>query len=199
MAKGPKVPEHVLKKRKTLEAVAAKKAKDLVVTRAANKVERKSIFEKAAKYAKEYKTTEKDLVRNRREAKKCGNFFMEPEPKLVAVIRIKGINAVDPKSRKILQLMRLRQVPPPWCRSHDSAGTSGRPRGAGGSEVEQSGRQFLVVETRRSRVDAWGGAGGARIDGGMTRARAMGKSQPVADLFSRLLQQSRQCLEQAAG
>lgn len=110
MAKGPKVPEHVLKKRKTMDATAAKKAADLVATRAANKIERKSIFLKAAKYAKEYQTTEKNLVRNRREAKKCGNFFMEPEPKLVAVIRIKGINAVDPKSRKILQLMRLRQV-----------------------------------------------------------------------------------------
>jgi large subunit ribosomal protein L7e len=60
--------------------------------------------------AKEYKTAEKELVRNRREAKKHGNFYMEPEPKLVYVVRIKGINAVDPKTRKILQLMRLKQI-----------------------------------------------------------------------------------------
>ena len=110
MAKSPKVPEHVLKKRKTQEAVAAQKPKDLVKARAENKVERKSIFKKAAVYAKEYKTAEKELVRNRREAKKHGNFYMEPEPKLVYVVRIKGINAVDPKTRKILQLMRLKQV-----------------------------------------------------------------------------------------
>ncbi len=109
-AKGPIVPEHVLKKRKTLEAIQADRSKKLAEQRAKNKVQRGVIFKKAAKYAAEYKQKEADLVRLRREAKKHNNFFMEPEPKLVFVVRIRGINAVDPKTRKILQLMRLRQV-----------------------------------------------------------------------------------------
>eukprot|EP00285_Hemiselmis_virescens_P005628 CAMPEP_0173378520 /NCGR_PEP_ID=MMETSP1356-20130122/1664_1 /TAXON_ID=77927 ORGANISM="Hemiselmis virescens, Strain PCC157" /NCGR_SAMPLE_ID=MMETSP1356 /ASSEMBLY_ACC=CAM_ASM_000847 /LENGTH=241 /DNA_ID=CAMNT_0014331607 /DNA_START=19 /DNA_END=744 /DNA_ORIENTATION=+ len=110
MAKGPVVPEHVLKKRKTLEAIQADRSKKLAEERAKNKVQRGVIFKKAAAYAKEYKQKEADLVRFRREAKKHNNFFMEPETKVVFVIRIRGINAVDPKTRKILQLMRLRQI-----------------------------------------------------------------------------------------
>eukprot|EP00961_Rhodomonas_salina_P172038 2320005-Rhodomonas_salina.1 len=104
-----KVPEHVLKKRKAQDAIAAKKAEELAVQRKANKTARAEIYKKAKGYAKEYKDTEAQLVNMRRVAKKHNNFFMEPEPKVVFVVRIKGINAVDPKTRKILQLMRLRQ------------------------------------------------------------------------------------------
>ena len=35
---------------------------------------------------------------------------MEPEAKLVFVIRIRGLNGVAPKTKKILQLLRLRQI-----------------------------------------------------------------------------------------
>ena len=109
-AKPAPVPERVLKKRKAQEAIAAAKAAKMVEDKKANKIERKAIYDKAAKYLKEYQAMEKDVVEKRREAKKTGNFYMEPEPKLMLVIRIKGINAVPPKTRKILQLMRLRQV-----------------------------------------------------------------------------------------
>lgn len=115
MPKGPAkapapVPEHVLKKRKKQEAAAAEKAKKLVADKKASKDERRAILNKAKTYAKEYAAAAKDVVEKRREAKKHGNFYMEPEPKLMLVVRIKGINAVDPKTKKILQLMRLRQV-----------------------------------------------------------------------------------------
>ena len=114
MPKAPKkvapVPEHVLKKRKAQDAIAAARAAKLVEDKKASKIERKAIFDKAAKYDREYKASERDLVEKRRSAKKTGNFYMEPEPKVMLVVRIKGINAVDPKTRKILQLMRLRQV-----------------------------------------------------------------------------------------
>lgn len=109
-AKPAPVPEHVLKKRKAQESIAAAKAAKMVEDKKASKIERKAIYDKAAKYMKEYKAMEKDVVEKRREAKKTGNFYMEPEPKLMLVVRIKGINAVAPKTRKILQLMRLRQV-----------------------------------------------------------------------------------------
>jgi large subunit ribosomal protein L7e len=35
---------------------------------------------------------------------------VEPEGKLAFVIRIRGINDMHPKTRKILQLLRLRQI-----------------------------------------------------------------------------------------
>jgi 60S ribosomal protein uL30 len=67
-------------------------------------------FNNAAKYSKEYKKLEADLVRFRRQARSNGNFFLEPEAKLAFVVRIRGINAVAPKTKKILQLLRLRQI-----------------------------------------------------------------------------------------
>ncbi len=53
---------------------------------------------------------EKDLIRLKREAKAKGGFYVEPEGKLAFVIRIRGINDMHPKTRKILQLLRLRQI-----------------------------------------------------------------------------------------
>lgn len=35
---------------------------------------------------------------------------MEPEAKVAFVVRIRGINDMHPKTRKILQLLRLRQI-----------------------------------------------------------------------------------------
>ncbi|PWZ26030.1 60S ribosomal protein L7-3 [Zea mays] len=39
-----------------------------------------------------------------------GGFYVSPEAKLLFVVRIRGINAMHPKTRKILQLLRLRQI-----------------------------------------------------------------------------------------
>ena len=49
-------------------------------------------------------------MRLKREAKKAGGFYVEPEAKLAFVVRIRGINDMHPKTRKILQLLRLRQI-----------------------------------------------------------------------------------------
>lgn len=53
---------------------------------------------------------EADLIRLRREAKANNGYYVEPEGKLAFVVRIRGINDMHPKSRKILQLLRLRQI-----------------------------------------------------------------------------------------
>ena len=53
---------------------------------------------------------EADLIRLRREAKKAGGFYVEPEAKVALVVRIPGINDLHPKTRKVLQLLRLRQI-----------------------------------------------------------------------------------------
>ena len=49
-------------------------------------------------------------IRMARMARRAGNFNVPAEPKLAFVIRIRGINGVSPKVRKVLQLLRLRQI-----------------------------------------------------------------------------------------
>lgn len=46
----------------------------------------------------------------KRDAKKAGNFYVPEEPKLAFVVRIRGINKIHPRPRKVLQLLRLRQI-----------------------------------------------------------------------------------------
>jgi len=58
----------------------------------------------------EYKKTELDLIATKRAARKVGDFYVEPQAKLAFVVRIRGINGVSPKIRRILQLFRLRQI-----------------------------------------------------------------------------------------
>jgi len=62
------------------------------------------------KYANEYNQLERDVIAKRRTAKQTNTFYVEAEPKVVFVIRIRGINGVSPKVRKALQLLRLRQI-----------------------------------------------------------------------------------------
>eukprot|EP01122_Echinamoeba_exundans_P014909 TRINITY_DN6873_c1_g1_i1.p1 TRINITY_DN6873_c1_g1~~TRINITY_DN6873_c1_g1_i1.p1 ORF type:complete len:260 (-),score=94.78 TRINITY_DN6873_c1_g1_i1:130-864(-) len=104
------VPETLLKGKKTLaQRAEARKAK-LVDLKKKRKATRKVIFKRAEQYVKEYRTQEKSLVQLRRAAKDNNTFFVEPEPKLALVVRIRGINQVSPKVKKILQLLRLRQI-----------------------------------------------------------------------------------------
>jgi len=104
------VPETVLKKRKTRQEVIAKRIQRNNAQKKTAKTQRRVIFKRAEKYVKEYRNAERSLINMRRQARAGGNFFLEPEPKLALVIRIRGINGVDPKTRKILQLLRLRQI-----------------------------------------------------------------------------------------
>ena len=65
------------------------------------------IIKKAENYVREYRQKERDEIRLRRQAKSTGNIFIPAEPKLLFVVRIRGINDVHPKVSKILQLFRL--------------------------------------------------------------------------------------------
>merc|ERR1719411_23473 len=85
-------------------AVSAKKSKALRAAR------RKEIVKRTAKYYKEYENADKEQIRLDREAKANGNFYVPPEAKLAFVIRLRGVNNIPPKPRKIMQLMRLRQI-----------------------------------------------------------------------------------------
>jgi large subunit ribosomal protein L7e len=81
---------------------------------AANKAEKKKLkataYLRGAKYAREYRAREARLVTLRRQAKSHGNYFAEEKPKIAVVVRIRGIAKVAPKQRKVLQLLRLRQI-----------------------------------------------------------------------------------------
>ena len=104
------VPESVLKKQKREEEWALKKKEELNAAKKKRAESRKLIYSRAKQYAKEYQEQEKELIQLKREAKLKGGFYVDPEAKLLFIIRIRGINAMDPKSRKILQLLRLRQI-----------------------------------------------------------------------------------------
>merc|ERR1712150_35465 len=71
---------------------------------------REKMKERASKYAKEYRDEQERLVSMRRQAKKTGGFFVEPEAKMMMVVHISGINKMAPKPRKIMKLLRLDQL-----------------------------------------------------------------------------------------
>jgi large subunit ribosomal protein L7e len=106
----PSVPESVKRKQerdaKLATASAAAKAEKEKVDAANVKL----FTEKAKAYEKEYKDLETAAIDNRRNAKKEGGIYVPPEEKIVFVIRVRGINGVAPKTKKILQLLRLRQL-----------------------------------------------------------------------------------------
>eukprot|EP00271_Cylindrocystis_brebissonii_P017299 TRINITY_DN4441_c0_g1_i1.p1 TRINITY_DN4441_c0_g1~~TRINITY_DN4441_c0_g1_i1.p1 ORF type:complete len:258 (-),score=71.79 TRINITY_DN4441_c0_g1_i1:273-1010(-) len=104
------VPESLLKKRRRDEQWAEERASQLLQAKTKAKENRKVIFKRAEQYIKEYRQQESDLIRVKREAKLSGGFYVEPEAKLLFVIRIRGINDMHPKTKKILQLLRLRQI-----------------------------------------------------------------------------------------
>lgn len=106
----PTVPETILKRRKLraqrhAKAVArrVKKVKD-------EKKKRHEIFKRAEYYVKQYRQKMRQEIRLKREAKRVGNFYVPDEPRLAFVIRIRGVNQIHPRPRKVMQLLRLRQI-----------------------------------------------------------------------------------------
>ncbi|APA08271.1 hypothetical protein EAF04_002373 [Stromatinia cepivora] len=104
------IPETLLKKRKSQAKEREARAAETEKVKKANKEKRGVIFKRAEKYVKEYRDEEREKIRLARVAKQSGSFYIPAEPKLVFVIRIKGINKIAPKPRKILQLLRLLQI-----------------------------------------------------------------------------------------
>jgi len=109
-AAGAPVPENLQKKLSRNAANLVKKTETLAALKKQNKVNRAALKKRASKYEKEYRLAEKNLVTMRRQAKQSGNFYVEPEAKMMLVMRIAGINRMAPKPKKILQLLRLNQL-----------------------------------------------------------------------------------------
>merc|ERR1711975_104749 len=104
------VPESVLKKRKTQEKIGAEKAAAAEVAKKERKEKRVAAYKSAEKYVKEYRAIAKQRVRMHRQAKAAGNHVVDAEAKLIFVVRIRGLADMHPKTKKILQIMRLRQM-----------------------------------------------------------------------------------------
>jgi len=104
------VPENILKKQqrdaKLLAALKATRAQAKKDRAAARKVAHAN----AEKYHKEYEASDAALVKAKRDAKAAGSFFVEGQPKVAVVVRTRGIRKLAPKPKKILQLLRLRQL-----------------------------------------------------------------------------------------
>merc|ERR1719152_334572 len=90
----------------------ARLAKALTATRAARKTE---VAAKKAEWMKRgqahfesHMAEQKRLVDAKRPV--AGKLFVPAQPKVLLVVRVKGINKVAPKSKLILRLLRLRQI-----------------------------------------------------------------------------------------
>ncbi|MEQ2175943.1 hypothetical protein GOODEAATRI_022895 [Goodea atripinnis] len=84
--------------------ITTKNSAMIIIILAVRKVTRKLIYKRAEKYHKEYRQMYRREIRMARTARKVGNYYVPPEPKLAFVIRIRGY------VRKVLQLLRLRQI-----------------------------------------------------------------------------------------
>ncbi|KAK1581669.1 hypothetical protein Q3G72_007893 [Acer saccharum] len=60
-------------------------------------------IEEEEEYSKEYEQKENEVIQLKREAKLKGGFYVELEAKLLFIVCIRGINAMDPKTRKMLK------------------------------------------------------------------------------------------------
>jgi len=107
---GVKLSESTLKKVTRNKSLLAQKLEALKKQRLANRKARHELKMRTYKYEKEYKTAETELVNLRRSARARGGFYKEADAKLIFAIRLKGINKLSPKPKKILQLFRLRQI-----------------------------------------------------------------------------------------
>jgi len=106
----PDVPEQLKLKKETNEKLAEEKAVAVAAKKKLRSEMRGELKARQTKYEKEYSDNNKKLIELRRQAKAEGNFFVEPEPKLIFCVRIVGIIKLSPKPRKVLQLLRLRQL-----------------------------------------------------------------------------------------
>jgi len=110
VSEGAAVPEQLKLKLERNAALAEEKLKTTTANRKERAEQRTALKARTLKYDKEYAAHQRKLITLRRQAKADGNFFVEPEAKLLFVVRIVGILKLSPKPRKVFQLLRLRQL-----------------------------------------------------------------------------------------
>uniref|UniRef100_A0A7S2U2N5 60S ribosomal protein L7 n=1 Tax=Lotharella oceanica TaxID=641309 RepID=A0A7S2U2N5_9EUKA len=103
-------PESLLKKRKRNEKLRKEAEARAAEEKKAAAKRQQEIFKRAEKYVKEYRDAEREAIDMKRKAKLDGDLYMPAETNLLLVVRIRGINRMNPNTKKILQLLRLRQI-----------------------------------------------------------------------------------------
>jgi len=106
----PAVPEVILRRRKLKQRVKKMQVSQKVKDKKIERKRRRVTFKRAESYLKKYRTIEAEKLRLRREAKKEGTVLVPGDAKLAFCIRIRGVNQIHPKVRKVLQLLRLLQI-----------------------------------------------------------------------------------------
>merc|ERR1719352_1274554 len=104
------VPASVLKKRKRQEKWDGESKAKAAAAATAGAEKKAEAFKRAEAYVKEYREQEQSLVTMKRAARKAGTFYVEPEPKLLFVMRLRGIQGMHPKTRHIMKVLRLLQL-----------------------------------------------------------------------------------------
>ena len=103
------LPETLRKLNELKEQQSSEYTKRRDALQAESEARKQRILARSKQYASELVAQEKSIIAKEEEAAASGGFYVPAEAKIAFVIRIRGINQMDPKSRKILQLLRLRQ------------------------------------------------------------------------------------------
>lgn len=104
------VPENFQKKQKRTETVKADRLKLRTQRQTEGKNKKLEYVKRAQGYVKTHRERQIELIKQRRQAKASNSFFVEAESKVLLVVRIRGINHIDPRTKRILRLFRLRQI-----------------------------------------------------------------------------------------
>jgi len=106
----PPKPEGLRKKEERDSKIAAALTQLRAKRRADNKAKRAQILQRAQQYEAAYNTANKAEITARRNAKLTGQIHVPAQPRLAFVVRIRGINKLNPKVIRILRILRLRQL-----------------------------------------------------------------------------------------
>lgn len=108
--KVPPKPEGLLKKEERNQKIATTLKQLREKRRAENKTKREALLKKIQQQEADYQKATRSEIDIRRAAKINGQIHVPAQPKVAFVVRIRGINKLDPRSVRILRLLRLRQL-----------------------------------------------------------------------------------------
>merc|ERR1712212_9694 len=106
----PAVPEVILRRRKIKKRIKKQQVSQDIRNKKLEHKKRRVTFKRAESYIRKYRTMEAEKLRLMRAAKKEGTVLVPGDAKLAFCIRIRGVNQIHPKVRKVLQLLRLLQI-----------------------------------------------------------------------------------------
>jgi large subunit ribosomal protein L7e len=106
----PPKPEGLRKKEERDAKVAGALKQLREQRRTDNKQRREQVLLRAQQQEAAYQAANQAEITARRQAKLTGQIHVPAQPRLAFVVRIRGINKLNPKVLRILRLLRLRQI-----------------------------------------------------------------------------------------